>query len=280
MSMIARLSCLALLLGAQSALAQEAPARPLFYTPNDVILVLGATPQEVPVYKEAMKDAQLRRTGGVEYWEGHIEGKAVALAETGVGKARASTVTSLLITVLKPRVVLMSGTAGRPNPAMRAGDVIVAAELYEAVGVKITAKEMAYWKIEPMRPPASLLALAQKAIATYKPPSETVAALMTPALMPVPSIPCSISLIKRSVSSCVVRSFNSGKKRRWPVHTTICMPDFRETSSEKRTSRPASEGLRSTTVLMPASRAALSLSTASATEIALLLNVFLEPDAS
>jgi len=175
MSMIARLSCLALLLGAQSTLAQEAPARPLFYTPNDVILVLGATPQEVPVYKEAMKDAQLRRTGGVEYWEGHIAGKAVALAETGVGKARASTVTSLLITVLKPRVVLMSGTAGRPNPAMRAGDVIVAAELYEPVGVKITAKEMAYWKIEPMRPPASLLALAQKAIATYKPPSETVA---------------------------------------------------------------------------------------------------------
>jgi 5'-methylthioadenosine/S-adenosylhomocysteine nucleosidase len=175
MTMIGRLSCLALLLGANSALAQEEPARPLFYTPNDVILVLGATPQEVPVYKEAMKDARLRRIGGVEYWEGHINGKAVDLAETGVGKARASTVTSLLITVLKPRVVLMSGTAGRPNPDMRAGDVIVAAQLYEPVSAKLTAKEMAYWKVEPMRPPASLLAIAEKAIASYKPPTETVA---------------------------------------------------------------------------------------------------------
>ena len=92
MTSIRWLSCLTLLLGATMALAQEEPARPLFYTPNDVILVLGATPQEVPVYREAMKDAQLRRTGGVEYWEGHIDGKAVDLAETGVGKARASTV--------------------------------------------------------------------------------------------------------------------------------------------------------------------------------------------
>jgi adenosylhomocysteine nucleosidase len=175
MAMIARLSCLALLTGATMAVAQEEPARPLFYTPNDVILVLGATPQEVPVYREAMKDARLRRTGGVEYWEGHIAGKAVYLAETGVGKARASTVTSLLVTVLKPRVVLMSGTAGRPNPAMRAGDVIVAAELYEPVPTKMSAKDKAYWKVEPMRPPASLLTIAQKAIATYKPPSETVA---------------------------------------------------------------------------------------------------------
>lgn len=78
----------------------------------------------------------------------------------------------------------------------------------------------------------------------------------------------------------VVRFLNSGGKRRWPVHTTICIPDFRETSSAKRTSRPPSAGLRSTTVLMPASRAALSLSTASVMEMALLLNVFLEPGAS
>src|SRR5580704_5601810 len=64
-------------------------------------------------------------------------------------------------------------------------------------------------------------------------------------LTAVPSIPCSISFVKKSVRPAMVRDgidtpSTFGGKNRWPVLAIILSPDFRETSWRKRMSRQTS----------------------------------------
>ena len=163
--------------------AAEAPSKPLNYSPSDTILILGAVPQEIPPFVDAMKDAQKKALWGIPYWQGHIEGKAVVVAITGIGKTYTGMTSTLFIAEFKPRLVLMSGTGARTNPELRTGDVIVATVMHEHDYGSLTRKDMVY---RPMNSPidgadvenafspsASLLKLADRAIATYKGPEVT-----------------------------------------------------------------------------------------------------------
>lgn len=165
-----------------AAQAVEAPDKPAHYAPSETILILGAVPQEIPPFIEAMKDAQ-KSLWGVPYWEGYIEGKPAVVALTGVGKASTGVVTTLFIEHFKPRAVVMSGTGARVNQQLRTGDVIVPTTLYEHDYGSLTRNDMVYAPFKspdngaPLEnafsPPASLLAAADKAFATYKAPKVT-----------------------------------------------------------------------------------------------------------
>lgn len=169
------IKALRLALAALLALFATAPAAADNYRPqNDLILVLGAVPQEIPPYIDAMKDGREREIWGIKYWTGHIGKKPVAVALTGVGKVKAATVTSLLVTSLRPRLVLMSGTGSRPNPKVRTGDVIVATELYEHDAGSLTRNDMVYRSgFGELRPAPALLAIADRAIQSYNRPTVT-----------------------------------------------------------------------------------------------------------
>jgi len=166
-----------------TAQAAEAPAKPVHYAPSDTIVILGAVPQEIPPFVEAMKDAQKKELWGVPYWQGHIEGKPVVVAITGIGKTSTGMTTTLFITEFKPRLVLMSGTGARTNPALRTGDVIVATTTHEHDYGSLTRNDMVYRpfngpddgkEIEnAFSPPAALLKLADQAIVSYKGPQVT-----------------------------------------------------------------------------------------------------------
>lgn len=165
------------------AQAVEAPDAPSHYAPSDAILILGAVPQEIPPFIEAMKDAQKGALWGVPYWQGHIDGKPVVVALTGVGKTSTGAVTTLFIQHFKPRLALMSGTGARANTQLRTGDVIVATEMVEHDYGSLTRDDMVYAPFKspdngtPLEnafsPSASLLAVADKAIASYKAPEVT-----------------------------------------------------------------------------------------------------------
>ena len=173
---LARIFAIFGLFAASAALAAQkpGPVEPP-YEANDTLLVLGAVPQEVPPYIDAMEDARKETIWGVETWHGTIAGRDVVVAITGVGKVKASTVATLLITQLKPRLVLMSGTGSRPNPLMRTGDVIVATELYEHDAGSLTRNDMVYPEdLAPLVPSPALLAAAEKAMESYDPPVLTV----------------------------------------------------------------------------------------------------------
>ena len=88
--------------------------------------------------------------------------------------------TTLFITQFKPRLVLMSGTGARINPELRTGDVIVATTTHEHDYGSLTSAGMVYRPINgpddgkeienAFMPPASLLAKADEALASYRGP--------------------------------------------------------------------------------------------------------------
>lgn len=170
----------AALLAWNTARALDAPDAPLHYTPTGTIVVLGAVPQEIPPFVEAMKDAQKKDLWGIPYWQGHIEGKPVVVAITGIGKTSTAMTTTLFVDQFKPRLVLMSGTGARINKALRTGDVIVATHMNEHDYGSLTRKDMVYRPfngpddgkeiVNDFSPSPALLARADAAIKTYQGP--------------------------------------------------------------------------------------------------------------
>jgi 5'-methylthioadenosine/S-adenosylhomocysteine nucleosidase len=171
------LACLLLAAGASAA---EAPAAPTRYQPGDLIVILGAVPQEITVFTAAMGNPPKRLLWGIPYYRGKLEGKNVVVAITGIGKTYTAMTTTLFVTQFKPRLVLMSGTGARINAELRTGDVIVATTTYEHDYGSLTSGGMVYRSMNSpdngeevenaFSPPASLLAKADTAMASYRAP--------------------------------------------------------------------------------------------------------------
>jgi 5'-methylthioadenosine/S-adenosylhomocysteine nucleosidase len=168
------------LLMAVTAFAGQAPGTPVHYKPSDIIVILGAVPQEITVFTTAMGNPPKQALWGIPYYRGKLAGKQVVVAITGIGKTYTGMTTTLFITQFKPRLVLMSGTGARINPELRTGDVIVATTTYEHDYGSLTSQGMVY---RPMNspdngkevenafsPPQSLLAEADAAISSYNGP--------------------------------------------------------------------------------------------------------------
>src|ERR1700676_5555337 len=171
------LTCLLLASGAWAA---EAPAAPTQYRPSNVIVILGAVPQEITVFREAMGNPPKRLLWGIPYYRGKLAGKQVVVAITGIGKTYTAMTTTLFITEFKPRLVLMSGTGARINPELRTGDVIVATTTYEHDYGSLTSGGMVYRAMNSpdngrevenaFSPPRALLAKADAAMSSYHGP--------------------------------------------------------------------------------------------------------------
>src|SRR5271163_2083367 len=162
------------------ASAAQAPALPAYYVPSDLIVILGAVPQEITVFRAAMGDPPQRTLWGIPYYRGKLAGKQVVVAITGIGKTYTAMTATLFITQFKPRLVLMSGTGARINSTLRTGDIIVATTTHEHDYGSLTSAGMVY---RPMNspndglqvenafsPPAALLAKADAAILSYDAP--------------------------------------------------------------------------------------------------------------
>ncbi len=177
MTRLAVLALCGLVLAAIGANAGEAPAKPAHYTPADTIVILGAVPQEITPFTEAMGNPPKSELWGIPYYRGKIAGKSVVVAITGIGKTFTGMTTTLFISEFKPRLVLMSGTGARINPALRTGDVIVATETHEHDYGSLTRTGMVYRPLNgpvngnevenAFSPPKALLDVANKAIASY-----------------------------------------------------------------------------------------------------------------
>jgi adenosylhomocysteine nucleosidase len=92
---------------------------------RNLMLVLGALPQETELVENALKGRRRGKLGPFPYAEGRIAGRRTVVAATGIGKTCASMITMLFARHFRPRELIMTGTASRINPEMRNGDVIV-----------------------------------------------------------------------------------------------------------------------------------------------------------
>jgi adenosylhomocysteine nucleosidase len=180
---IRSLTIVAAWLLACTASAAEAPEAPARYKPSDVIVILGAVPQEITVFTAAMGDPPKQTLWGIPYYRGRLENKNVVVAITGIGKTYTAMTTTLFITEFKPRLVLMSGTGARISGELRTGDVIVATTTHEHDYGSLTRAGMVY---RPMNspdagrevqndfsPPRALLSKADAAMLSYRGPEVT-----------------------------------------------------------------------------------------------------------
>lgn len=94
-----------------------------------VTCIIGAMAGEIMPIRCEMRDAAETRILGISFTSGTLRGRRVVVAESGVGKVNAAMTTTLAVEHFHPREIIFTGTAGRLNPGLMPGDVVVGARM-------------------------------------------------------------------------------------------------------------------------------------------------------
>jgi adenosylhomocysteine nucleosidase len=87
--------------------------------------LLSALAQEQSGLVERLQNPQKHRRGGRDYWTGLLQGQAVVLALSGIGKVAAATTATALIERFDVARVVFTGVAGGVGPGVCVGDVVL-----------------------------------------------------------------------------------------------------------------------------------------------------------
>jgi adenosylhomocysteine nucleosidase len=147
-------------------------------------LILGAMPSEVRVIQAQLDQRRSGKLACFPYDTGILRGRRVIVAVTGVGVTNGAMVAALFIERFAPRELIVSGTGSRFNPRIRTGDTVISTKTIHHAAGSLTNDGMVYRKVRgPLpgqmtswfyRPDPDLLALAKRAIGSYRPEEITV----------------------------------------------------------------------------------------------------------
>lgn len=90
--------------------------------------IVGAMAQEVEILKALMTERTEIQVASAVIFEGKINGKPVALLQSGIGKVAAALGTTLLLQLTKPDVVINTGSAGGVAQGLKVGDIVISEE--------------------------------------------------------------------------------------------------------------------------------------------------------
>ncbi|AOF54159.1 5'-methylthioadenosine/S-adenosylhomocysteine nucleosidase [Rodentibacter caecimuris] len=90
--------------------------------------IVGAMAQEVEILKGLMTDKIETRVASAVIFEGKINGKSVALLQSGIGKVAAAIGTTALLQLTKPDIVINTGSAGGVAKGLKVGDIVISDE--------------------------------------------------------------------------------------------------------------------------------------------------------
>ncbi len=88
--------------------------------------ILGALDEEVAILQGQLADSKQQTIEGVSFVSGKLRGKKVVIAQTGIGKVNAAMTTTLMIEHFGPGEIIFTGIAGRINPELSIGDIVIA----------------------------------------------------------------------------------------------------------------------------------------------------------
>ncbi|MBE2894389.1 5'-methylthioadenosine/S-adenosylhomocysteine nucleosidase [Spirabiliibacterium falconis] len=92
------------------------------------IAIIGAMAQEVDILLNKMDNVQHETIGSCTLYQGTINGKAVSLMQSGIGKVAAAMATTALLLKTTPTVVINTGSAGGIDPQLNVGDVVISTQ--------------------------------------------------------------------------------------------------------------------------------------------------------
>jgi adenosylhomocysteine nucleosidase len=93
--------------------------------------ILSALPEEMGNLGAALDRAGDEEIGGYRFRRGRIDGHSVILAEAGVGKVATALAGSLMLDRFACRGLIFSGVAGRLDPGLAIGDIVIGDELIQ-----------------------------------------------------------------------------------------------------------------------------------------------------
>ena len=91
--------------------------------------IIGAMEVEVKELKEQMQTTRQLTKAGMEFCEGILEGQAVVVVRSGVGKVNAAVCTQILIDVFDVKAVINTGIAGSLKAEINIGDLVISSDL-------------------------------------------------------------------------------------------------------------------------------------------------------
>jgi adenosylhomocysteine nucleosidase len=116
-----------------------------FYLPAQRVTgLLGAFPPELVLLQNQLKNKTDTVIRHIRFTKGLLNGKAVVLAQTGVGKVNAAITTTLMIAYFNPHEIIFSGIAGGIDTSLAPGDIVIGTQVaYHDYGT-ITDTGMVY----------------------------------------------------------------------------------------------------------------------------------------
>lgn len=90
--------------------------------------IIGAMEEEISLLTDAMENTVTHTVGGRAYFEGTIEGHAVALTKCGVGKVFSAMAAQVLIDRFGVTKLINIGVAGGIGPGLHVGDMVLSTD--------------------------------------------------------------------------------------------------------------------------------------------------------
>lgn len=94
--------------------------------PQKTVGLICAIPQERVDLKAALDHEETITIGSLDFDRGSLDGRAVVLAEAGIGKVNTALVATLLASRFDADLLAFSGVAGGLDPALGIGDLVIA----------------------------------------------------------------------------------------------------------------------------------------------------------
>ncbi|KGX88957.1 5'-methylthioadenosine/S-adenosylhomocysteine nucleosidase [Pontibacillus litoralis] len=133
------------------------------------IAIIGAMDEEVQLLKEQMTIESEETVANCTFYQGMLEGKAIVLLQSGIGKVNAAMAATILHERYKPSHVINTGSAGGFAQHLQVGDIVISSEVRHH-DVDATAFDYEYGQVPSMPaayfPDEALVQLAEQATTT------------------------------------------------------------------------------------------------------------------
>ena len=95
------------------------------------IAVLTAIPEEIAAFGAHLTETGRESVAGIAVHHGTLDGRAVVLAESGIGKVNAALAASILFDRFRCGGIVFSGVAGGVDPDLAVGDLVIGTQVIQ-----------------------------------------------------------------------------------------------------------------------------------------------------